>query len=615
MQEFPVEEKESISLRKEDSEQSPLMDCNEMKIISFPSISSKNGKESKQFHHISIDSSPCCDYINTTKPERDFLSSSLNSTTDSSENATYSKSILANEITETTIKSNQESSKKFKKIKINQLIDNLKSVTYSGDINLMPETPALDRWREVEYGSSGRSYFYNTRTRESKWSLPANAILLEKKRKLGGKNGYLVSGNPCREVSSPVTDIFVPTEDMFDSFEDITVIQSQDSKKLSNLSPSNMSHSDTDNGNREIYTKVSKPIDELKTPTFKVSNGVEPDDMINGYMQLQKTINSTQKKLIFSPEDERLSPKIVDDISSSQSNDDSEGISMTSPKNHHIAHDNQEYFKCFCIYCGHMCSKQSEMVYHMNHCVRLMRYQSENPELAFLIQRTLLDFWGTDTNWCKPQTVLHETLECNDKENIPLRINLPQTQQDEHVDVNHLFKTHSEDTCSSARLVEEARSEKKFVENDITTPAKLQENNPKLNDASDVDQPQTVSMKMKYENFIDCCNSLRQDEIEAKNDCHIFSFCPFCSRSFEKGNKLSSHLLKCRARIKSGKKRRMTNLSNKNNNSWTTYPITKKEGSDSLKQQNSLQKRLLLKGGRHLSGYPKLASPSSFGNY
>ena len=58
-----------------------------------------------------------------------------------------------------------------------------------------------DQWREVHDDRTGKTYFYNRRTRESRWSLPSNAILLRRKRQYSERldNSKVLSS--LREVS------------------------------------------------------------------------------------------------------------------------------------------------------------------------------------------------------------------------------------------------------------------------------------------------------------------------------------------------------------------------------------------------------------------------------
>lgn len=62
------------------------------------------------------------------------------------------------------------------------------------------ESNQTDQWREVHDNRTGKIYFYNRRTRESRWSLPPNAILLSEKRRINLKEETTLSNN-LREVS------------------------------------------------------------------------------------------------------------------------------------------------------------------------------------------------------------------------------------------------------------------------------------------------------------------------------------------------------------------------------------------------------------------------------
>ena len=57
-----------------------------------------------------------------------------------------------------------------------------------------------DQWREVHDDMTGKTYFYNRHTRESRWSLPKNAILIGKKRKINGRKHHDETHNRQEEA-------------------------------------------------------------------------------------------------------------------------------------------------------------------------------------------------------------------------------------------------------------------------------------------------------------------------------------------------------------------------------------------------------------------------------
>ena len=72
------------------------------------------------------------------------------------------------------------------------------------------ERNQTDQWREVHDHRTGKVYFYNRRTRESRWSLPPNAILLSEKRRINFKEQDTPSNSP-RKV--PITMESIKSEE------------------------------------------------------------------------------------------------------------------------------------------------------------------------------------------------------------------------------------------------------------------------------------------------------------------------------------------------------------------------------------------------------------------
>ena len=72
-----------------------------------------------------------------------------------------------------------------------------------------PQEFVRDEWREVKNKTSGKTYYYNRRTRESRWKLPAGALLVRKRRrkmsKVGSKSSRTLERICCSKLPEPQT--------------------------------------------------------------------------------------------------------------------------------------------------------------------------------------------------------------------------------------------------------------------------------------------------------------------------------------------------------------------------------------------------------------------------
>ena len=243
---------------------------------------------------------------------------------------------------------------------------------YTSDgVQQQESSERIDEWREVKDEDTGTSYFYNRRTRESRWNLPANAILLSKSRTINSEKQQCTK---AREVSMTVSEM-TQSECSTDS------LQSRiDFDKDVKYSPESMNPFD---GSDDDETLCADTCDEH-------SEG----SLIARWKTLKKPLQIEQRRRFFFPDKSDAEAKVEAEKS---------------------------YLKnVFCMFCGEEISSTSLMILHIKNgdCQCAIALPCDHVdkvcnaiESTFRVIGRTNDIENNETNNIVPQEY--------DKENIP----------------------------------------------------------------------------------------------------------------------------------------------------------------------------------------------------
>ncbi len=368
-----------------------------------------------------------------------------------------------------------------------------------------------DEWREVKDGRTGTSYFYNRRTRESRWHLPRNAILLPKSR--------TINDHKKRNISNP-REVSMSTSEM-----------SHTECSVEKYSPENHIHHRIDHN------------DDATSCTDTLEEDYQSEEMlIERWKKLKKPLKIGHRRRFFFPEN-------VD-------NNDDEEIDQMMPtkvdKSSSVNPDN-----LYCMFCGVKFPFASLMISHIrgSDCQTVLASDQVH-DLCGVIERTF-----RLTTPCRKDGVVddeHDDEHDDDEHNKPsftARTRTPQEYEKEKVSTPNNRPTLEETT---QELTEDSYSE--IIEESIIFTN---------SDEEDTVADFHLSRSFQYKEpslikaLIEDDNTVFVDDIESS----VISRCPFCSKAFRNGSNLSKHLLTCNERQRSNRKRmKSINCVKKNTN-------------------------------------------------
>jgi len=397
------------------------------------------------------------------------------------------------------------------------------------EVSLSSCETSMDEWREVEDKSSGKTYYYNRRTRQSTWIFPLNATVTRRKE----RKGLSIDKLTLKETS-------------FNSSNDV----SMETDNRANSKHSSSFHAES---------QYTESLNRITSESNMTSN-------------------------------ERHQEYSVTKINNE---DDSEYENPSSKLN-----------TFFCIYCGSKVHSISSLTSHFNLCQERFVSEYKYPNIGRTVANALM-YSGLRNR----DSLNHRGGQSEDKK-IKTKFSLTQAVEERPLQ----FKPGPHGESSS--FIHESVKTEDNKENLITTA--IDNSLDHLNMLSlDVSSNVIRSSDRKRNNIDECSaspqtferssvdlsNSLVEsdhsyDEEEFFRD--IYCSCPFCRRPFKTGNKLSQHLLSCKERRNSSRKRR------------SGYP--RKDGLRHMDAEDyrklsgqSLQTALITDGGRPLPGYPKLS--------
>jgi len=353
----------------------------------------------------------------------------------------------------------------------------------------------LNEWRQVTEIHSGKVYFYNRQTRESSWTLPPGAVLTRRKNKRMGKS-------------------------------------TNETNESHNL-PCEVSMNSEDTSNVTMHSKVSDSYSNLLQKDHEESQMI-----LERCRKLRNSFKYTERRKYFFPDTSRESNnEYANDIESSFDKYDTYHLNSST-----------EHF--YCIYCGEKVSGAASMSDHLSN----YHYEYKTGEAGVftlenkaLIQ-IMIKFWSETKDERNDVHVVDE------KENINpnTQVKQPTFNDDDKMKLES-SRWFGKDLKDSVDMI----SATSKMENDPAFKSFESYDTEHSSDEESTIFTKSKSLTQKYHK-----QSLKNDNVLEHGDSRISetkSLCPFCNKSFPSGSNLSSHLLSCKQRQSSNRKR----LSNK----------------------------------------------------
>lgn len=412
--------------------------------------------------------------------------------------------------------------------------------------------PKQDEWKQVmPTEPNQRPYYYNRRTRETKWKLPPGAILV-------GQTFSSVSKRKKKQqcISSSKTE---PTKERLSLVDVTNMNRRENASRL---------HSPKNNSKDTTNTHTIDIQDQHKSVTKQKSSlqRITPLTISCG----DKNENVCKDRSVETPATEIpvWSNKKVPDIVKTPI-DHSSRVSLPSEANH--VSNNHGSQKMFCMFCGVLCE---DVEHHLlnNACGNFVTWiENENRRRR---EKGRLETDGEEQS--HPLLALKSILSkalCNVSS--PSRIEQSNQKLEESVEVC--------DYCHRAFTTG-------FLKKHMQTCPYIERDEKK----SRVAPPPLSSCYISSTASVTSAFLLKSSSSSSHS-------CPFCKKTHAKGDQLSSHLLKCPVR-KQRRNRRISSGLHSNQSSKLAAVYHKK--GDSPHQLTKMQS-LLLTGGRKLSNIPR----------
>lgn len=459
----------------------------------------------------------------------------------------------------------------------------------------------IDQWREVIDENTGKIYFYNRRTRESRWCLPDNAVLVPKKRHREKKKDSTLSleyesridslpqeAQPCTEIKhDPLTHNdeslqtvnYDSSSKYFEKYDEGLVISKVSGLALLKLKPcSQVKYKDQGFVIRKesdpalLKSKsCSKIKDTAPIPPRNTSESTSTEakyietsysrskdpigeeikdstDSLARCHHIQTRIKYNNRNHFFPDNDEEIFPKTPcwDEESPHRIRTDSDSTKSRKKFKNTSQNNCETPFSAFCIYCGSKFFSPELLIDHLsNNCQTLEMGVKRNKQSFKAINHASMEALET--------SLIMNAFSSKQDGNKNLkhkRSNLRQLDSIER-DCGIMYELQSTRSSTLNRIHainsnEENHNIESMIstENVVFTPT-----DEVYNDIEDA---------VSVERGVFKAGKFTTDHIDMKFvTSPVVSSCPFCSHSFKRGSQLSSHLLKCNERRKSSKKRTM----------------------------------------------------------
>ena len=382
------------------------------------------------------------------------------------------------------------------------------------------------QWRKVEDDVTGKVYYYNRKTRKSQWTTPEDAIILPRKRRHFPTftTSKSITSGTCSSIISSIH----PTVDFEDS------IQSNSVYSIDNHMIKYDSSIEIDEGVSEDTSRQSLQYRDIVSPSPKESSENHSNDdtsesSVNTDLDQSLCTNNVDPQKI----QEKTTPEII-------------AILPT----------------LYCLYCGESFNPPAQLIMHLANCENYAMVRKSNPGIVEFIKNSFVFPLKKETKSLK---------NCN--------LDLSALKKEKNDVLN---SSDARNFCLGQKSKTDIDCRKGSDNTELRhTPKKAWELTLNHQDFSNTSH---YSPQLHYESSPGIYSEVDRDDDEYESS-PICSKCPFCKRSFRKGNQLSSHLLKCQERKRARKRM-------KSGNSHTQHTI----------------QSLLTGGGRHLPGYPKLSN-------
>jgi len=306
-----------------------------------------------------------------------------------------------------------------------------------------------NEWRQVD-DTEGRTYYYNRKTRVSKWHLPPGAVVVKKKVSSKSYDSQLLQ-TPKQPVSRQLNHS-----------------RQEGESDAANHSPAKV---------------------EISKSQHSVATYDDRDEHKEGDCDSYSSDGSYSSVAEEESLENRTNRLQIQDIKSPQD---------ASPSCDAL----------YCVYCGVKCDTTTVLGHHLTACKAFEHLQVHGQSTQMEIESLLFKAWSQIGN----STALSSIK--------PI--------------VNHTF--NQEEVRYSSPKKFEASYDETFIGNDVTL---------------SYEQTYVAATPPKTP------TSTRRTRREVENVyCIEKKSCPFCQLEFNKGNELSSHLLKCKARKSARKQRR-----------------------------------------------------------
>ncbi len=225
------------------------------------------------------------------------------------------------------------------------------------DINNQPCGPletTRDQWREVNDDTTGKTYFYNRRTRESRWNLPPDAKLMSKKRKINQKCNASIDCSSLKEVSVSSTDTNQRGEDK--------------QNKMLHIQNNTVAVEKVCNGDTSIFDEDKK----------------ESHVIIEKCRRLRKSPKSEQRRRFFFPD--VCEESNDEETEKSYEESSIEGIQKTLFSRNKSG---QETYFAYCMFCGLETRDSHILIEHLSADCPTLKMFSKKDEICHLMNNTI----------------------------------------------------------------------------------------------------------------------------------------------------------------------------------------------------------------------------------
>lgn len=456
------------------------------------------------------------------------------------------------------------------------------------------EESQADQWREVFDDRTGRIYYYNRRTRESRWDLPTNSIVV------GRRLQVCSSSNRSQQTSAEYSLRDVSMSEMT-SNEYGNTIEAMDANQ--------------DFGSFQTIASVQHN-DTAQSSSQPILN--QCDIIHNQHKSL-----SSPSGVISSTWDHGIVTQTSHDDGYEQDQIPQDNSTAKKKQQCDFGHGGIRYVRShfFCMYCGTEVATANAMKQHLHlNCHEYSRMSQEDPEEHALLQSILSGVWSSYGHRA------HQFVEESDKEN-----------HNPHFDHQQCNNNTKQYHChhrqrNTNHLEVPGPSSYKLEISQNTNSSMISTTNSSVNDRSTgqhhtrhdesiftlSDEEDTLLDLDFFQHYKKRTTTRSKNRGNNNNSTpptspSIRSSCAFCGKFFRSGDKLSRHLLLCKERQRSSKKRAISFSKNKEvgakvtaATTITTTRVTPQGKTSSFAKTNSIQSHLLTCSGRRLPGYPPI---------